>query len=70
VSITKAADALLAKFLPKVEAAAGSCGCRYHSSACESRRVVDYYYRASTDYYGQCTIWNGFCYKTRTQEPC
>jgi hypothetical protein len=70
VIFTKAADKVLNRILPKVDAAAGSCGCFIHHATCESRRVVYYYYRKVTDYYGQCTIWTAFCYSRRTQEPC
>lgn len=68
--LTKVADKVLNRILPKVDAAAGSCGCRLHHSTCESGRYVDHYYRQVTNSAGVCAVWTAFCYKRRTQEPC
>jgi hypothetical protein len=75
MSIARAADAVLRRLLPRLEA--GACeapeecsNCLLQRAVCESRRVVRYYYAKKTNCHGACTLWGRYCYKVRTQEPC
>jgi hypothetical protein len=71
--VTRAAEALLQKFLPKVDAAAataGNCYCAVRTAKCEGSYIYEYLYWKTTDYYGQCTIWGAYCSKRRTTERC
>ena len=73
VMFTRAADALLAKFLPKVEASAatsGNCYCATRTTKCEGGYIYEQLYWRVTDYYGQCTIWGAYCSKRRTPDRC
>jgi hypothetical protein len=70
VILTKAAEAVLNRLLPQVEASAGSCGCHVYRNTCEGGFWTEHLYRKVTDYYGQCTIWTAFCFKRRTDSYC
>jgi hypothetical protein len=65
--LTRAADALLTKLVPRTTAAAASttmgakCYCVPRSAACVNGRTVRYNYWRVTDYYGNCTIWGASC---------
>jgi hypothetical protein len=72
--LARAADALLEKFLPKVDAAAataaGNCYCSVRSATCKGSYIYENLYWRVTDYYGSCTIWGAFCSSRRTPERC
>lgn len=72
--LTKAADALLRRLLPEVDAsaatAAANCYCQVRTAKCEGSYVYEYLYWRTTDYYGNCTIWGAYCSKRRTPERC
>lgn len=70
MKLTKVADKLLNRLLPKVEAAAGKCGCQIRYNTCEGGFWTVHLYMKLTDYYGQCTVWGALCYKDRTEEWC
>lgn len=69
--LIEAADALLQKFLPAVDASAASnCYCAVRYARCQSGYIVEQLYWKTTDYYGNCTIWGAFCSSRRTGERC
>lgn len=64
--LAKAADAVMRRLIPQVEASAAcAVGCQVRNEYCKNQRVYfRYYYRNSN-----CT-WGAYCYERRTGHPC
>jgi hypothetical protein len=65
--LSKAADAVLQRLIPSVEASArtaaigAKCYCVPKEAKCVNHRLIRYANWKLTDYYGNCTVWGEVC---------
>lgn len=71
--LTRAADAVLRRIVPTVEAGAcippEPCGCVFRYHWCRGEQCYASYWNATTDCYGRCTRWGDWCY-SKPAGPC